>query len=353
MAFLVFVLVDLLRIVATQSAAMQLATTQPAATRPVSSPPPVAAIKAAAGYSRAHRGFALLVTIDGKIAFEQYDGDGAPDRADGLASGSKSFAGAAAVAAVQDGFIRLDDPVAGSIPEWNADPLKASLTYRHLLNMTSGITRAPARPNGAMASWKEQAAMPLAHKPGERFDYGGHQINVFAYALERKLRGGETYEQYLNRRILDPIGATVEWRERCEDGHPRAGGGGAMTARAWAAFGELLRRDGTFNGNPLLDPTLLRECFRGSRANPAYGLAWWLKSPVAEELRRAIPMLDERWADVANSTLIPDDLITALGGGGQRLYVIPSLKLVVVRQGGKSDEEFNDLQFLRLLLGRS
>ncbi len=78
-------------------------------------------------------------------------------------------------------------------------------------------------------------------------------------------------------------------------------------------------------------------------------MTWWLKRPVSTEFRHSIPILSREWGDVANAEWLPNDLVAACGAGKQRLYVIPSLKLVVVRQGGLS-QGFNDTEFLSLLL---
>ncbi len=314
------------------------------------SAPSAAALKAAADYSQAHGGQAFLVMFDGRIVFERYDNGGAVDKRQMLASGSKSFVGVAAVAAVQDRIIRLDDPVCEAITEWKNDPKKAKITYRQLLTMTSGLTPGERGRAIQAPAWREIAAKPMTGQPGEQFEYGPYHLNVFAYALERKL-GQETFEAYLKRRILDPIGITVEWRFRCQDGHPQVGGGAFVTARDWAKFGEFVRLGGTWNGKKLIDSSLLTECFRGTPQNPAYGLTWWLRREVSSELRRKIPILSREWGDVANADWLPADLVAACGAGKQRLYVIPSLKLVIVRQGslGRS-QGFSDSEFLSLLL---
>jgi CubicO group peptidase (beta-lactamase class C family) len=122
-----------------------------------------------------------------------------------------------------------------------------------------------------------------------------------------------------------------------------------MTARDWAAFGEFVRRGGNWKGKQVIDGKLLAACFQGTPQNPAYGLTWWLKAPVAEELVSEIPILSEEWGEVANSDWLPGDLAAAFGGGKQRLFVIPSLRLVVVRQGSQS-RGFSDVEFLSLLL---
>jgi CubicO group peptidase (beta-lactamase class C family) len=290
----------------------------------------------------------MVVLLDGKIVFESYANGGAKDRAQMLASGTKSFVGVAAVAAVEDGIIKLDDPACESLTEWKTDPVKSQITYRQLLTLTSGLT--PGERGSAIRSpgWKEIVARPMAGKPGAQFAYGAYPLCAFAEALQRKLQN-ETFEAYLNRRILEPLGIKLEWRWRCADGNPQVGGGGAMTARDWAVFGEFIRQGGSWEGKQIIDAQLLAACFQGTAQNPAYGLTWWLKRPVSTEFRHSIPILSREWGDVANAEWLPNDLVAACGAGKQRLYVIPSLKLVVVRQGGLS-QGFNDTEFLSLLL---
>ena len=310
--------------------------------------PAAARMKAAADYSKSERGLAVVVLYDGKRVFEQYDNGGAADRPQMLASGSKSFVGLAAVAAAQDQVLNLDDPASESITEWKDDPKKAKITYRQLLTLTSGLTPGE-RGNAVKApAWKDIAGKPMSGKPGEQFEYGAYHLNTFAYALERKL-GKETFEEYLKRRVLDPIGIKVEWRFKCDDKHPQVGGGAFVTAKDWAKFGELVRMGGKWDGKEVVDAKLLAECFQGTPLNPAYGLTWWLKKKVTVEHRKKIPILSREWGDVANADWLPADLVAACGAGKQRLYVIPSLKLVIVRQGSLS-QGFSDIEFLSLLL---
>ena len=310
--------------------------------------PDVEAIGAAAEYSKSQTGHAMVVMFDGKVIFEQYDNGGAMEKPHSLSSGAKCFVGPAAVAAVQDGLIKLDNPAVENIPEWKDDPEKSTITYRQLLSMTSGLTH-PTGDDGKRMPWKQKIAMPMAAKPGEHFQYGGYELGVFAYALEHKL-APESFSQYIHRRILDPIGIKVPARPRTADGSPTVGPGN-ITARDWATYGEFIRREGNWNNQQILDPALLRDCFKGSKANPAYGLTWWLKSPVSEELiRTADADVTKIWGKVANCNRLPNDLVAALGAGTQRLFVMPSLKLVVVRQANDRSGGFQDLEFLRLLL---
>lgn len=316
--------------------------------------PDATACEAARSYSESNGGQAMVVMLDGKIVFDAYGNGGARDRAQTLASGTKSFVGVAAMAAVEDGLLKLDDPVCATLTEWKADPPKSQITYRQLLTLTSGLL--PGEQGAAIRSpaWKEIIAKPMSGQPGEQFEYGAYHLIAFCEALQRTL-GNETFEAYLKRRVLDPVGIAVEWKGRCADGQPQVGGGVHMTARDWAAFGEFVRCKGQWNGQQIIRADLFDLLKQGTPQNPAYGLTWWLKADVPDSIITTIPILQRDMGDIVKSDWLPDDLFLAAGAGKQRLYIIPSMKLVVVRQGDlMKSRGFSDAEFLsRLLRGVS
>ncbi len=315
--------------------------------------PTEAALQLAWRYGQQSGTQSMVVMHDGNVVFEQYANGGSASRPQLLASGTKSFNGILAEAAVEDGLIRLDDRVADVVTEWKTDPQKAQITYRQLLTLTSGLTPGESSDATKVPAWNVVLTVPMVTAPGAKFDYGSNQFICFAAALQRKL-GTETYEAYLKRRILDPLGINLVWGVRCADGNPQVAGGGFMTARHWATFGEWVRREGDWNGKQIISKTHIAECFIGTPQNPAYGLTWWLREPVSPQLIQSIPLLRTEMADILTSTYIPDDFVMAAGLGKQRLYIIPSLKLVAVRQGPVSGADaFDDIEFLsRLLRGK-
>jgi CubicO group peptidase (beta-lactamase class C family) len=316
--------------------------------------PSEANCKRAADYSEANGGFSVLVMVDGKIVFERYGKDGGTDKRHGLASGTKSFVGVAAVAAVEDGLIRLDDKVSESLTEWKDDPLKSQITYRQLLTLTSGLTAEERVIPSRSPGWKAIIDEPMTGKPGQQYEYGANQLSAVCEALQRRLKK-ETFEEYLARRVLKPLDINLEWRVRYADKNPFVGGGGAMTARDWAKVGEFMRLEGQAGGKQIVKKDLLAECLKGTMQNPAYGLTWWLKEPVPDEIIRKVPILRRDMGDMVKSDWIPEDLFLAAGAGKQRLYVIPSMKLVVVRQSDiAKGRTFSDTEFLsRLLRGKA
>ncbi|MFN4227407.1 MAG: serine hydrolase domain-containing protein [Candidatus Ratteibacteria bacterium] len=308
-------------------------------------------IEKAFEYHKERDGECLIVMYDGNIIFEKYSGKGSPDRLQHLASGSKSFVGIVAVAGVEDGIINLDEKVCGIIEEWKNHPLKSQITYRHLLNLTSGLN--PGLKNILNLTWKDLINIPVLEVPGKKFRYGGVSHNIFAYAFQLKLKN-ETFESYLKRRILDPLSIKIEYKIRFKDGNPQVAGGAYMTGRDWAKFGEFIRLGGTINGKKIIDSKILSECFKGSEVYPIYGLTWWLIGKINRQNANLVSNLivnDSGWENLSSLKFIPQDLVAACGAGGQRLYIIPSLKLVIVRLGDikAKDKKFKDSEFLPLL----
>ena len=131
-------------------------------------------------------------------------------------------------------------------------------------------------------------------------------------------------------------------------GNPLLAAGWQLTARQWAKLGKLVLA----HGRPVVSSRSLAECWRGSAANPAFSLGWW-NNRAAPTSRDADfeRMLNskENWDGICLCRDAPSDLVACIGSGHQRLYVIPSLQLIVVRHS--SGGSFSDATFLRLLLG--
>lgn len=327
--------------------------------------PTNAQFRAAAAYAARTDGQAVLVMHRGAVVHEQYMNGGNASARVMLASGSKSFVGVATIAAVADGLFRLDDPVSRYLSEWKDDPRKSRVTIRQLLSLESGVSAGVAATGcgGPRSGWKDAIAAPSQAEPGSTFAYGPYPFITMGALIER-VRADETFDAYLARRIFAPLGVHVEWRARCSDGKPQLAGGAAMTARDWATFGEFIRRGGVHNGVRLLPDSLVKQLFIPSSVNSAYGLTWWLSGGTTAQAPglggegrdgRLLRRRAERRATVQNvphASAVPADLVMAAGAGKQRLYLIPSRELVIVRMGPlRGGRNFDDVEFLDALLG--
>jgi CubicO group peptidase (beta-lactamase class C family) len=304
----------------------------------------LAGFRAAADYSRANRGVAMLVVKGDKTVFEEYSGTGGVAVPWLIASGTKSFAGVMLACAIEDGIVSgFDEKVSDTIAEWKTDPRRSQITLRQLLSLTSGID---AGRTGDFPTYAEAVAFASVAEPGERFQYGPVPFQVFGEVMKRKLRKkNESVLDYMERRIFAPLGMSVGfWRKR--GGDPMLPSGAALTAKEWVKFGIMLRDGGKFEGRQVVKKALLDELVDGSKANPAYGITFWLNRTGVRGRGQRYGGLLEPHGDES----LGRDIFMAAGAGFQRMYVIPSHGLVVVRFGAFGD--FDDREFLKRALGK-
>ena len=298
----------------------------------------------------------MLVLQNGRTIFEHYANGGSAGGRWPIFSGTKSFWGIAALAAVRDGLFRLDDLVSDTITEWKNDPRKSRITIRQLLSQTDGIEGASRLQRASIQDRNAMAIrLPTLTEPGASFIYGPSHLQIFSELLRRKLRGHSTIA-YFEAHVSDRLGLGRLNYKKDARGNPLLATGFELTAQEWARLGELVLGNGKYRSRQIVPAALLREAFIGSQANPSYGLTFWLNQqapggPEADlERMLDLPWQAAHWTDVCICKDAPADMVVALGSHYQRLFVIPSLKAIIVRQG--SEAKFSDAQFLRLVLGR-
>ncbi len=297
------------------------------------------AFRSAADYSARNGGEALLIQSDGEVIFEDYRRGFDADKAHLLASGTKSFWGVAAAVMADEGLLEFDEMACETIGEWKGDPLKSKIRVRHLLNLTSGLE--PSK--GDLRGWSTKdkylhaIGVECVTEPGSKFRYGPSHLYAFGELMKRKLaaRGPEADDdplQYMIEKIFDPIGMNIAIWRRDAAGNPMAPAGASLSASEWAKYGELLRREGDWHGQQIVSRGKLIECFAGSDARPAYGLTFWVREDAAAYVHSQGEFSGE---------VFPADAVMAAGMGMQRLYVVRSLGLVIVRFGN-GDGRYTD-----------
>ena len=300
--------------------------------------------RAAAEFSEENAGLAVLVYVGAELVFEEYQNGHAADRGQHIFSGTKSFAPVVALIAQDEGLLELDEKVCETITEWRGDELREQITVRQLLNFTSGLKNNDSTLHRPSA--KDVYGMSIdckcAAEPGKRFRYGSNHLMVFGEFMKRKLAASkpkrgeqpEDFVAYLEARVLEPIGCTYTRWLRDQRGNPGLPYGAYMTAREWAKFGLLVRDRGKHGDQQLIPTDHFDEMFVGSKANPFYGLNFWLVGKRS------------------TGDVVPKDIVSASGKYNQRLYISESEDLVVVRLGqtGKR-KRYNDRAFLTRLFG--
>jgi CubicO group peptidase (beta-lactamase class C family) len=352
----------------------------------------MARFEAAAAYSAQTGGDGLLVYMNGVKVFEKFEKGWSADKPHYLASGSKSFWGIAAMAAVEDGLLTLDEKVADTITEWKNDPRKGKITIRNLLTLSSGLDPGSSFLKRPLIddNMKQALAAPAIAEPGTTFRYGPSHYYVFIEVLKRKLaaKGLEkSPEAYLQRRVLDPLQISLAGWTKDRAGTIDPAGGAWASASEWIKLGEFVQHQGRVSADPtsrqLISWDLLKQVFVSSHANPGYGLTWWLPSEMTQEQMedaaagpvRRMRMFNRDAPEDAPATKTPtsptrgasdqkgaegelggtggtkkESVWMAAGLGGQRLYVIPGHDLTIVRFGHPElGGRFSDAEFLHKL----
>jgi CubicO group peptidase (beta-lactamase class C family) len=250
-----------------------------------------------------------------------------------VASVQKSVTAILVDIAQHKGFLKLDDRVSRHLGAgWSKASLEQeqSITVRHLVTMTSGL----------------KDDLSFEAEPGTRWRYNSaayaHAIKVVSAAAKKT--PNELTREWLTGRIGMEDSS---WVERPASGREVAANalGFATTARDLARFGLLILADGQWNGQTVIaDRDYLHAVQRPSqKLNPSYGYLWWLNGQ---------PEVARGAGERVKGPLIPTappDLVAALGAVDRKLYVVPSLQLVVTRLGNSTGPTFQN-DFWKLLV---
>ena len=259
----------------------------------------------------------LLVVRHDLLVCEAYFRGYDATEAFNVKSVSKSILSAVVGIAIEEGHIpSLDTPIAGYFPEYYPDQVddarKESITVRHLLNMTGGWQWGEAAPVFAdwafSSNWNDfLLALPLSHDPGQTFNYTTAGTHLLATLMNRAVPGGLL--AYAEDRLFGPVGMTLDRWDTDPQGNPIGGAEMFFTARDMAKFGILFMNGGSHSGEQVV-PAAWVQASTQMQADPGtewdYGYLWWLRSFAGRPSYHA-------W-----------------GFGGQFVFNIPSLDLIVV-----------------------
>jgi CubicO group peptidase (beta-lactamase class C family) len=208
-------------------------------------------------------GCALVLIKDGKVIYRKAFGRFAADKVVPVASASKWLSGAVLMSLVDEGQLRLDDPVSKYLPEFAGE--KAGITVRHLFSHTSGLP-AEARCRNDKRTTLEACASQLARlrlraAPGAEFHYGGVSMHVGGRVAE--IAGGKSWNELFAEKIAAPLGmAQTDFLAYGETANPRPEGDARSSADDYARFLQMILNRGEFNGKQVLSEASVAEMHR-------------------------------------------------------------------------------------------
>ncbi|HEX8330847.1 MAG TPA: serine hydrolase [Hymenobacter sp.] len=261
----------------------------------------------------------LLILKDGRMVVEHYYGTYTADSIHYWASAGKSLTATLVGLAQQDGILSLSDSTSKYLGRWTSATRaqQRQLRIRDQLTMTTGLDDTPPAPCDN-ESTAPSCLLYLA-PPATRWAYHTGAYRTLQDVLVQA-SGAASITQYTNQRLGNRIGMTGAWANDVF----------FSRARSMARFGLFILARGSWNGAPVLtDAAYFQAMTTPSQAlNRSYGYLWWLNGQSSHLL----PTSQFTFLGSVVPTA-PADMIAALGKNDQKIYVVPSLGLVVVRQG--------------------
>ncbi|MBK6597842.1 MAG: serine hydrolase [Proteobacteria bacterium] len=301
------------------------------------------AIAAAEQYADSTQSVALLIWHRGALRYEKYWPGHDRDTVTDPYSAHKTVLGLLVGAAIADGLIQsVDEPAANYLPEWRNDSRK-DITIKDLLQMSSGLeivrfgTWASFRLTLGSDITETALGIPAERPHGSEFQYLNTNSQVLGVIVQRA--AGKRYADYLSQRLWSRIGAPTAhlWLDR-DGGMPRTFCCIYTTARGWLQVGLLLKNQGRFEDDQVVPSQWITDMTTPATTNPNFGYQIWLGSPAGKERRYN----DKTLKAFHSEPYLTDDVIFIDGFGGQRVYIVPSQDLIIIRTG----RVVQDLQIL-------
>lgn len=298
--------------------------------------------------------FALLVAKDGKLVYEHYaPGFDAARRYD-TASMHKAVVALLIGAAIGDGKIRDIDAPLSSFLSNLPDDGRGSITLRQMLEMRSGLKTPPISDSAASPYWQTYfgddlrwsiSRWPMQPETAGQFYYANANTQYLLWVIEAAT--GMPYGQYLSQRLWQRIGARDArlWMDR-DGGSPRGFCCLQASADDWLRVGELIRNQGRWRGRQVIASEQVAAMLAPSVGNPNFGRQIWRGSPYnpARTYGPGIPAVVR-----SSEPFLRDDTVYIDGSGGQRVYVIPSAGVTIVRIG-RPQKDWDDSKLPNLVL---
>jgi CubicO group peptidase (beta-lactamase class C family) len=277
------------------------------------------ALNAALTFAGQQQSTGVVMLWRGRIVAERYWNGWTSSKDSIIASAGKSVTSFLIGQLQEQGRLDITRPVSAYLGAgWSRSPSSESrITVRHLLSMTSGL----------------DDSLRFVLEPGVRFYYNNPAYYQTFELITRA--SGQTMSAVSNTLLFDRIGMrTASWRFNLDTGEP--GFVLSCSTRDMARYGLLVLNRGRWGSQTLLaDTAYLTASMNSSQtSNPSYGFLWWLNGKASYRLPGPYVLPSVGGALIPSA---PTDLVAALGKGDKKIYVIPSLELVVVRHGNEAD----------------
>ncbi|WP_373512693.1 serine hydrolase domain-containing protein [Persicitalea sp.] len=269
---------------------------------------------------------AFIILKDGKIVAEKYFGTFKQDSWWYWASAGKTLTGFLVGIAQAEGILNIDDQTSKYLGKgWTSLPLEKEnlITVKNQLTMTTGLDDGTGDVDCTLP-----ACLKYKADAGTRWSYHNAPYTLLDQVVQKA--SGLTYNDYFQQKIRNRIGMKGFWRK-----DPDANNVFFSDALSMARFGLLMLNKGKWGDTVILkgEAYFNAQTNTSQKFNLSYGYLTWLNgksSYMLPQTQRTFP-----GPMIPNA---PDDLYQAFGKNDQKIYVLPSQNLVVIRMGEKTSD---------------
>ena len=296
-------------------------------------------IQSAIEYSQATGSHALLIYHKEALVLEHYFPGYSKQHLTSTASMHKSVLALLIGIAIDQGFIKsVDQPASDFLREWASDQ-RNKITIRQMLQQSSGIDY-PEFSFHPLGEWNEMVVgdnvlkitlnQAAEKQPGTEFAYNGINPQNLGLLLQRAT--GQRYSSYLSEHLWQYIAEEDSYviLDSEINKMPRMFCCLDAIAKDWLRVGILILNKGILNEKRIVSESWVEQMTSSSQLNPNYGYLTWLGM---EHQERRIYNIKSTATGFHSEPYIDKDVIYFDGFGGQRVYIIPSQELVIVRTG--------------------
>ncbi|TXE15979.1 serine hydrolase [Psychroserpens burtonensis] len=260
------------------------------------------------------KGFIML--HNGKIVVETYMNNHTETSAWYWASAGKTLTTTVTGIAEDEGLLDINDKVSDYLGTgWTSIPLEKEnlITCKNLLSMDSGL-------DDTLGDAISAENLQHIADAGNRWAY--HNVYVKLQDVISSA-SNQTWNSYFDTNLKNKIGMTGAWIPFGDLNVYWS------TARSMARFGLLTSANGKWEDTQIVSENFLNDATNTSQAiNQAYGYLWWLNGKSSYHLPQS--QFEIQGALIPNA---PSDMYCALGRDDQKIYIVPSQKLVFIRIG--------------------
>ena len=261
----------------------------------------------------------FMILVNGRIVIESYFNGHQPETSWQWNSAGKTLVGITTGIAQQENLLNINHKVSQYLGEnWTREPIQKEnlINVKHLISMTTGLK---------ITHHVVKRKLMYEADAGSKWSYNNvfqKKMDVIAAASK------QDFESYFNTKLKNKLGMDGFWKNRLVFKVFYS------NTRSMARFGLMALNKGKWHKEQIINESFFNESIHSSQTiNPSYGYFWWLNGKTS--------FMVPGGQTVYQGSLIPNapaDMFAAMGAEDNRIYVIPSRKMVIIRMGESSKQ---------------